>query len=387
MNILNAVHWVDERISDKYCRNVLRHSAELIKRKSENPPGDEYDASLYCKSVLEAVGFSVEWEEFESKRCNLIATIGNKDNIGLILNGHLDVVPATGEWKYPPYDGVIVDNRLYGRGSADMKGGVAAMLAAAEGLADNFVFSDTGFMLLFTADEERINKGIRHILSAKKLKARATVIGEPTELNICLGNKGYASYYIKTRGLACHASTPENGINAIYKMGRVLGKLEKFAVEVKNIKDDHLGPVSFNVGTIKGGTQTNIVPDECVIEVERRVLPGETNEAVLKSIQAAVGDLAEVHNRSWIDAGWLNKEHGLVLSAAKAISHVTGNAPDIDKFQASTESCFFSIDCKIPTIIVGPGSLGMAHKIDEYVPLNELYSAVRVYSILSLLYL
>jgi len=385
MDYRSAAHWTTMHCGNYYCEMALKNAAELVKRNSVNPPGDEYEAALYCAEELKKLGFDVVLDEFEPRRCNVIATYGDKDDIGILFNGHLDVVPVTGEWKYPPFDAVVADGNLYGRGSADMKGGCAAMMAAAACIADKHI-QERGIMIIFNSDEESVNKGMRRIVETRELKADAAVIGEPTEMNVCLGNKGYASYYITVKGLACHASAPEKGDNAIYKMGHVLKRLESFAGEVRGIIHPQLGPASFSTGTIKGGSLVNTVPDHCMLEVERRILPGETKDEVINGIKRAAGDFAEVSERSWMDAGWLDPGHPFVSDLAGTVELATNRKPLIERFPAGTESSFFSVKFGIPTLIMGPGSLQRAHKIDEYIPVQQIYEAVKAYTAIARLY-
>lgn len=386
LDVTTCAQWADEYCTQKYYQLALKFAQDMIKIKSENPPGDELEVSQYCSKTLRNAGFSVIWDEFSHKRCNVVATIGDESDIGIILNGHLDVVPVSGEWKYPPYEAFIDDGRLYGRGSADMKSGCAAMMAAAICLYENGVIN-RGLKLVLNSDEEYLNLGIRRLLSKEKLSADVTLIGEPTELNICLGNKGYASYYVKMQGLSCHASSPEKGENAIYKMGDVINRLEEYAEKVrKEIVHKELGAASLSVGMISGGIQVNTVPDSCTLTLERRILPGETRAQVLESIQKAVGDNAKVALRSWMDAGWLEKEHPFVDNVYDAASYVTKKQPTVDKFNAGTESSFFSVDCMIPTIILGPGSLNQAHKIDEFIDIKQIDEAVKIYTIITKMY-
>jgi len=386
MDMTSCTAWADKFCTQKYIQLAIKFSQDMIRIKSENPPGDELEVSRYCSEALKAAGFEVEWTEFSPKRCNVVATIGSETDIGIILNGHLDVVPVSGEWKYPPYDAAIHDGRIYGRGSADMKSGCAAMMAAAICLLEEGELKK-GLKLVLNSDEEYLNLGIRNLLDKGKFNADIVLIGEPTELNICLGNKGYASYYVETKGISCHASSPKKGENAIYKMGDIINRLERYADKVsEEIVHPDLGSASLSVGKINGGIQVNTVPDSCVLTLERRILPGETKEQVLKSIKKAVGENAEVSPRSWMASGWLDRSNPIIDKISKAVSYVTGSRPKVGKFKAGTESSFFSVDCNIPTLILGPGSLDQAHIIDEYVEIKQIEEAVKIYTIISKMY-
>ncbi len=380
MNFEDAAYWLDTYCGREYGRMALGHAVALIQRNSVEY---EYEASVYCADELRRLGFKVAWEAFAPRRGNVTALWGDESDVAIILNGHLDTVPAAGQWRYPPFDGVVADGLLHGRGSADMKGGCAAMLAAAACIAQNSA-PQRGLMLILNGDEEHTNKGMKHLLKTRKPKAGACVIGEPTQMNIALGNKGYASYFIRTQGLACHGSAPEKGVNAIYKMGRVLPRLEAYADQLRaQTNHPQLGPAAFNAGVVSGGSLTNTVPEHCELLAERRILPGETPAQVLTEIQEAAGELAEVSERSWMDAGWLDENHPFVATAAAALTHVLGGKPEIGPFGAGTESSYFSVQCGIPTLIIGPGSLEQAHKTDECVPVKQLCEAVKAYALIA----
>lgn len=351
----------------------------LIRCNSANPPGGEREAALLLAEPLRRAGFAVQLDEFEPNRCNLTATLGDPDHIGLLLQGHLDVVPAGDGWSRPPFVPAIENGRLYGRGSCDMKSGIAAMTAAALALARSGATLQKGLRLVFVADEEHENRGVKHWLDQNSPLAEAAVIGEPTGVQPQLGNKGYASYFVRTRGVSCHASRPERGVNAIYKMARAVLLLEEHAQAVARHMDPHLGGAALSVGTIHGGEKINTVPDACVCEVERRVLPGETYEALGAELQSLLGDLAEVCPRgNFLPASLLDPHDPLVQDACGCIRAACGREPEIGVFTAGTEAAYFS-QRGIPTLILGPGHLDQAHTVDEFAAVSEIMSCADVY--------
>lgn len=377
-----SIAWMQEHFTEETGEKALKLAAKLIRCAPENPPGSEEKAAETAASVLEEAGFTVELDEFEPGRLNVIATYGNREDLALILNGHLDVVPAFGEWERDPAEGQRGNGLLYGRGSCDMLGGCAAIVTAAALAAKGLKHTRRGIMVLLVGDEEEKNKGIRHILDTRKLKADCAVIAEPTECQIQLGNRGFSSYYIETRGIACHASEPWNGINAIYKMGEIIRRYERYAASLSNVRASCLGQATACIGTIHGGIKLNTVPDRCVIEAERRLLPGETEEKVREEIRNAVGDDGIVSLKSFFPASLIDEEHPLVERCRQGLKAVQGKEPVISVFRACTEASMFSVYCEIPTLILGPGSLDQAHRVNEFCREQDIVDCAKVYTAL-----
>lgn len=365
----------------------IRWCVDLIKLNSENPPGKEIACARYCCDVLRSFGMEVKLDEFEPGRANVIACFGNRDDIGIVFNGHLDVVPAKGRWDDPPFEGRIHDGCIWGRGSADMKSGCAAVMAAAKYcIRSGWDFSRKGMVLTFVADEENVNKGSIRLSETWRLSADACIVAEPTGMAVHYGNRGFTSYYIRTRGKSCHACDPGQGENAIYKMAEVLQKLEKFAAQMAERRDPQLGVMTMSVGTIRGGTSLNMVPDFCEIEVEARVFPGTDAQSISGELRALLGEEAEVAVRSNLLASLVPEDSDIVKNAAICVKNATGQKAVIGKFPACSEASFFSVGYGIPTILLGPGNIQTAHKPNEFVPQKELCEAVQIYSDMIKLY-
>lgn len=378
-----GANWVEENF-DEYDRDLaVSLTQTLIRAKSVNPPGNEKSAAEIVAEVLKSHGdFKIEFNEFAENRSNLIATYGNYDNISLILNGHLDVVPASGEWKYDPWGGEIAEDKIYGRGSSDMLGGCAAVVAAACCIARKGWDANLGFMVILVGDEEDINRGMRHLLSTHELSADAVVVAEPTNMEICLGNRGYSSFTLETHGRPSHASRPWEGDNAIYKMARAIVKLQEYASNLSGVTDLFLGQATASVGMINGGIKLNTVPDYCYAELERRLLPGEKIEVIKKEIQDIAGDDCTVKDRSFLPASLIDRQNNLVLVCESLISDVLNKEPKTTVFSACTEAGLFSVNAGIPTLILGPGSIGRAHKEDEWSSVNDIVDCARLFTAL-----
>lgn len=375
-----SMKWVLQHFPDSDAEEVIRDTQKMIQAKSYNPPGDETRVAEFAAKRLREAGFDVEVDEFEKNRCNVIATYGNKDDIALILNGHMDVVPAFGKWEYPPDQGLRKDGILHGRGSCDMLGGIAAILRAASIIGREKINPKRGVMVLLVSDEEDVNRGIRHILAIRKIKADAAVIAEPTSCEIHLGNKGYSSFYIDTEGVGCHTSKPWEGVNAIYKMGHVIEKFEIYAENLKNVTNPYLGQATACIGTIHGGVRVNTVPDKCTVEAERRLLPGETIEQLRKEIQDVAGEEATVRDRSFFPASLIEIDNPLVKNCQAGLEVLLKKAATISVFTACSEASMFSVKCNIPTILLGPGSIKYAHRVDEFCPENEIVLCAKLFT-------
>jgi succinyl-diaminopimelate desuccinylase len=246
---------------------------ELLAFDTVNPPGMERACARHLGAILEAAGFHTGYHEYAEGRTSLIARIGNGDGKPICFTGHMDVVPlGAAKWSHQPFAGETDGDRLFGRGSTDMKGGIAAFIAAAVELAPKLA-GGPGLVLVITAGEEVGCEGARFLADHKLLgEAGAIVVAEPTANYPYVGHKGLCWFEIETRGVTAHGSMPEVGDNAILRMARVIGDLEHFHFPV----DGHavMGKPTLNVGTIAGGLNTNSVPDRACITVDTRTVPG-----------------------------------------------------------------------------------------------------------------
>lgn len=362
------------------CRSdAVQWTAELVRINSENPPGNEYNVAMFCANKLREIGLEVVVDEFLPQRVNVTAYAGNKDDIGIVFNGHMDVVIANGTWEYPPYSGTTVDGYIWGRGSADMKSGCAAMIAAIKALKLLGCEMNKGICISLVADEEAINAGAKRLKQTTELKADACVVCEPTKLQVHYGNRGYTSFFVRTHGVACHASEPKKGKNAIYQMAGVIKKLQAFADELEHRTNDQLGCISLSVGVIRGGTSLNMVPDLCEIEVESRVFTGMDATTMLMELQKLLAGEAEVEIRSNLFASLVPLDSRIVKTAAECVRDVIEKEAIITKFPACSEASFFSEGYGIPTILLGPGDIACAHKANERVAIHEVEKAVDIY--------
>ncbi|WES67306.1 M20 family metallopeptidase [Superficieibacter sp. HKU1] len=362
----------------------------LIQHPSENPPGNENSVARYIAELLRREGIETEVQEVAPGRPNVIARLkGQQPGKRLIFNGHTDVVPCGEGWSVEPFAAVIDGERIIGRGAADMKSGVAAMIYAALLIKRRQYAFNGEITLLFNVDEERVNLGMAHFI-AQGVEADYAIIGEPTSLEVCIAHKGVSRTRLTTHGTAGHAAKTRHPDSAIDKMAQLFPGLLQECQRVKQLQHPLLGNASMLVTTINGGSAPNIVPQSCSLEIDRRVLPDEKRSDINDSVLSALSKSGltseldySLENYLFIPASAIDDAHPLVEAACEAVTTVTGSARKTI-FDATCEAPFFSVDCRIPTIIMGPGDLAQAHVKDEYVRIEELHHAAQIYSQLAL---
>jgi len=307
------------------------------------------------------------------------------------MNGHLDVVPVgdVSRWKHSPFAAEESDGKLWGRGACDMKGSIAAALEAIAAIQRSKVELDGKLIFQAVADEEILGPlGTKYLIENSKLSqnADAGICGEPTEFKSMIAAKGLIWPKITVIGRSCHGATPEKGINAISKMTKVIQALESM-----ELKANHpiLGKPTVNIGTIEGGTKTNIVPDRCAITVDRRIVPGERKEEVVQMIKRLLDDLQGKDSKLKIETeigeeflyaepSEISKEEEIVKLVSNCYKEVSGKKSEIAGMVGTTDARFLINQGRTPTLIFGPGSLTQAHTIDEFVEIEALKTATDV---------
>ncbi|UVL87310.1 acetylornithine deacetylase [Pseudomonas sichuanensis] len=353
-------------------------------------------ATVSRDSNLELIGFirdylaglGVDSELFlneEGTKANLFATIGPTDRGGVVLSGHTDVVPVDGQaWTVEPFALTERDGRLYGRGTADMKGYIASVLAAVPAfLAQPLKLP---VHLAFSYDEEVGCLGVRSMLEAlqqRPHKPRLCLIGEPSELKPVLGHKGKLAMRCQVHGAACHSAYAPYGVNAIEYAARLIGKLGEIGDELARPEqhDERFDPPFSTVqtGVIKGGRALNIVPEECEFDFEVRALPGFEAQAVADRLQTyaeaeLLPRMRAVNAGSDIRLKPLSAYPGLATpadsEAARLVALLSGS-DDFGTVAFGTEGGLFD-QAGIPTVVCGPGSMDQGHKPDEFVSVEQL---------------
>ncbi|MDQ3674728.1 MAG: ArgE/DapE family deacylase [Gemmatimonadota bacterium] len=357
----------------------------LIQIDSRNPtlvPGapGEAEVARTLASVLDEWGFAVELLEAAPARPNVVARIGPRDAPALMLNGHLDVVGVEG-MVHEPFAAELRSGRIYGRGSADMKGGLAAMCAAATAASAR---SNAQVIIAAVADEEYESLGLRSLLRSG-LRADAAIVTEPTRLAICPAHRGFAWIDVTLAGRAAHGSRYDLGVDAILHAGLLLAELD--ALEQKRgegLTHPLLGRGSLHASTIQGGVGMSTYPERCKLAIERRTLPGE-------SAELAVREVTDACDR--VRARRADFSAEVRLNTAQTPSDVDIDAPIVKRLRTALEAEAMPVrieglsawtdaallnEAGIPAVCFGPGDISLAHAAEEFVPVADIEQATRV---------
>lgn len=361
--------------------------AELVAIDSVNPDlvagaaGEAEIAAFIARRCAE-IGLEVRLQEAAPGRPNVIATRrGSGGGRSLLLNGHTDTVGHGGMGSPPA--ATLDGDRLTGRGTWDMKGSLAAMMLAAEALAGEELRGD--LILAFVADEEFASVGTQALV--REVSADVAIITEPTDLELTIAHKGFVWAQVETQGRAAHGSRPDEGIDAIVGMGPVLtglGELERTLAA--GVRHPLLGPASVHASLIAGGVELSTYPDRCLLDIERRTIPGETREAIeaelaglLDRAREALPGL-EVELRMGIERHpfEIDPAHQLVAIAAAAVAREMGTPPSLAGAGGWMDSALLAA-AGIPTVILGPSG-GEAHADDEWVSGASVEACARIYA-------
>ena len=352
----------------------------LLRFDTINPPGQERACARHAGALLEQWGFRVDYHEYAEGRTSVVARAGGSDSKPpLCLTGHIDTVAlGTTAWTRDPFAGETDGDRLYGRGSSDMKAGLAAMLLAARNLAGK-LSGTPGVVLVLTAAEEGGCVGSQHLVRTQLLgKAGAMVVGEPTSNYPLVGHKGSLKFHAKFHGVSAHGSMPELGVNAIYKVAKAVSKLEGFDFGVK--PHPVMGGPTMNVGTIEGGQGVNMVPDEASIGVDIRTVAGMDHKALLSRLRDLLGEEAELDVFSDMNAVWTEPGQEWVQRVFEISGRVLGARPAAKTASYNTDAGnLLKVYSGAPTVVLGPGEAQLAHQTDEYCSMGRIREAVVIY--------
>lgn len=353
---------------------------DLLRFDTINPPGRERDCARWAAAMLQDWGFRVETHEFADTRTSVVARAGgNSTKDPLCFTGHLDVVAlGTRAWSRDPFAGEADGDKLFGRGSSDMKAGIAAILAAARSFGKKLE-GTPGIVLVLTAAEEGGCVGSRHLAQLPKLmgKAGAMVVGEPTSNYPLVGHKGSIKFNAGFKGVSAHGSMPELGVNAIYKAAKAIAALEGFDFGVPS--HPVMGRPTMNVGTVAGGSGVNLVPDKAEIGVDIRTVPGVDHAALLAKLKALLAD-AEVEVFADSQSVWTPPETEWIQRVFEICKPILGEAPVTKTATYMTDAANLrKVYGPVPTVVLGPGEAAMAHQTDEYCHMERIRQSVQIY--------
>ncbi len=373
---------------------VIGLARALVAVPSYTPEG-EIQAAAVLERFFQEAGIATRLQPVEDVGVNLIATLpGDSEQVGLVLNGHLDTVPPSSAMPYPPFDGVIRDNLLWGRGTVDMKGGLAAMACALTAIHVAGVPLKRSIVLSAVASEEQGNRGTAALVR-DGFRAQWGVVGEATGLDLVIAHKGVDRYRVTVEGRAAHESLPERGVNAIVAAAHLITALDKnLFPRVKLQSHPFLGHSTYNIGTIQGGISRNTVPDRCTFQIAKRWLPGDSPAAIRAELDETIRAVTTEARVSLVREPDMERvahpplelapDHPLTRSLAATVERVTGHLPALRGWPAFTDAALLQ-EAGIPAVVFGPGDLDLAHSDAEHIPIAQIITAAEIYTAFAVL--
>ena len=368
---------------------LLKTLADLVAINSVNPewkgPG-EAEVATYVQRFFEQREISVERQDVLPGRDNLLIRLPGRDRSRCVLfEAHMDTV-STDNMTIEPFTPRISDGRMWGRGSCDVKAGLACMMHALADLKENGETPPVDVLLAAVVDEEHIYRGVRSLVKSFDSKPVGAIVAEPTELRVVRANKGVMRWRIVTHGKAAHSAKPHLGADAITAMADVVRAFADDAENLKQLSHPLVGSPSLNIGTIAGGDQVNFVPERCQIEIDRRLIPGESIDDVFEGYDRLLDTARERHPKVRIemvepytkDAAMDTPEEEYVVQSASTelkamnLPHEPVGVP-------------YGCDCTkisragVPAVIFGPGCIDQAHTADEFIEIRQVELAREFY--------
>jgi len=367
---------------------LIRTLSDLIRINSVNPayPGGrpEREIQNFVAEFFSSRGIPVMEQRVAPDRANVIAKLpGRSSTRRIILEAHSDTAGVEG-MVIPPFEPEIRDGRIYGRGACDTKAGLAAMMHAAADLRASNTSLPSEVWVVATVDEEHLATGSVEL--RKEAIGSVAVVSEPTGMKAIVASKGCLRWRITVEGKAAHSSKPHLGVNAIEQMGRVLDALRSETARLNSLSHALMGPPTLSVGLIQGGSQVNIVPERCWIEVDRRLIPGEDPQGVLNSYRTVLAELRSTYADFYAEMEPPTVQEPpceipvgstLVRTAVRVLKEL-GMDDEPGGVPFGSDANRLS-EVQIPCLVLGPGSIDQAHTAEEYVEIDQLEKAFVVY--------
>ncbi len=362
---------------------------DLVQLPSENPGGTEQKVADYCKAFLEKLGYEVSFVELMPERNNVIARLkGQGVAKPIVFSGHMDVVPVSEEtaveWRYPPFSGTISEGHIWGRGACDMKGGIAAALAAAELLTEQNIVPPGDIMFALTVDEEDLMRGAKQLAKLDVLAdAGSMVVCDTSHMRAEIASKGRTWADVKIIGKSAHASIDGAGVNAIYKAMDFVQRLKQYPIPYT--EHPSAGKFFLNVNLIQGGTEPAMVPDRCVLTVDARLVPGQSAGQVWEKVQELIDIMHQEDDTFQAEIKVIEEREAWETGADSALIqnlHEIGGMLDYEVktgAEVGTTDATFLKKEGLDVIIFGPGKTEEIHCVDERIEITELEQAVRFY--------
>ena len=384
---MREIDWLSPAIKAE----LISFAQSLVRIKSVS--GEEEEIIRFLAQKMQALGYD---EVLIDQMGNLLGKIGSGDKT-ILFDSHVDTVAVTDEnqWDVPPFSGAIVDGYLYGRGAVDMKSSAAASIyAAAQAKKLGWMGRKTVYVSCSVFEEDCDGENLKHLFHQLNLRPNQVIICEPSDNKIALGHKGKAQVTIKTRGVSAHGAAPEKGVNAIYAMAEIIQRVEQRNGELM-VQEPPRGSLAMT-SISSSAASLNAVPSECEAYLDRRIAPGETEEAIRRELDQLIRgknaswEVDTVSRTSWtgmairylpFHLAWqIARDHPLTRTCVEAYQDTCGITPSEYVFWDFSTNAVTPVSLGIPTIGFGPGDYKLAHMCNERCKVEQIVEACRFYT-------
>lgn len=369
--------------------DVVSLCQDIVRINTINPPGNEAELAKYCLVFLKNLGFDVQYINHSESRASVLACLkGNGKTKGVMICAHMDTVPlGESAWQHDALSGEISNGKIWGRGASDMKGGLAAILAAAKELVESGLKLNGDLWIGLTAGEEVDFLGAGELAKHNEmLPLQVLLIPEPSSNEIFLAQKGALWLEVIIEGKTAHGSMPDLGINAVEIMADFIACMKQleFPYQPHPLLDRYTAAVT----TIQGGFKVNVVPDQCSVTIDIRTVPGQNHANMLNQVRGLLNTFKKDYPglKTWVKvmkdypAVVTDPDDPAVLTMLKTAGIVAGHDVPIKGVRYFTDSAVLAPAYNVPVIICGPGHADLAHQPDEYVEIGLLRKAVEIYT-------
>lgn len=374
--------YIDESKTIEICQ-------QLVRTRSVNPPGSEKQVAEIAAALLTNLGLAVEIIDHGEDRASVLARLAGRGNLpGVLYSAHLDTVPVgEGTWQRDPFSGELTEGKLWGRGASDMKSGMAAMISAVAALVKADAQLQGDLIVALSAGEEVDSLGARIIAGRLQDEPlQLIVVSEPSLNSVYIAEKGTLWLELNTYGRTAHGAAPATGLNAIDMMRRLLDALETLDISFE--PHPLLGGFTRSLNTISGGVKTNVVPDRCVSTIDMRTVPGQSHELIVQQVLGVLNELMDTIEGFKADLQITNDcvplmtapDEPAVARFLSSVERVTGARPEPGGIHYYTDAAVYVPALSTPMVICGPGDPGLAHQPDEYVELDKLIEASKIFT-------
>lgn len=360
--------------------NEITLTQQLVQFNTINPPGNEQECVYFIGKILQSFGMTTQYYDFDDKRTSLIAIYRPQNNQKAIcFNGHVDTVPlGEDSWDFDPFSGIIKSGKLFGRGSSDMKAGIAAVIIAVKEALENNITHN--IVIIITAGEEIGCKGAHFLKTSNYLPQHvgALVVAEPTANYPIIGHKGVLWLRVKTKGITAHGSMPDKGQNAITKLMKTYQKLDGFKFNIP--VDPIFGKPTLNIGMIRGGQNINSVPDEAFFTLDIRTINNQNHVSIIEKLKKLFEQDTILEVLEDVPSIYTEPDNPWIKTIFELLSSQLNNAIQPSIITYGTDASYLKEGLnQPPTIVLGPGEPQLAHKTNEYCSVKKITDAKNIF--------